>query len=85
MYCGYFESKECHGKIRTMSLSTSFTFSVPIVNATGLSFSFVRRSYYIPGLNNKKFMYLYNFYFAVIFVLMLRQRLAFNIHRSVHR
>jgi len=45
VYCEteYFESKECHGKIRTMSLITSFTFSVPIVKATGLSFSFVRR------------------------------------------
>jgi len=32
----YFESKECHGKIRTMSLITSFTFSVPMVKATGL-------------------------------------------------
>jgi len=78
VYCEteYFESKECHGKICTMSLITSFTFSVPIVKATGLSFSVVRRSNYILVLNNKKFMCLYSFYFAVMFIIMLHQRLA---------
>jgi hypothetical protein len=39
-----------------LSLITLFTFSVPIVKATGLSFSVVCRSYYILVLNNKKFM-----------------------------
>ena len=56
VYCEteYFESKECHGKICTMSLITVFTFFVPIVKATGLSYSVVRRSYYILVLNKKK-------------------------------
>jgi len=37
-----------------MSLITVFTFFVPIVKATGLSYSVVRRSYYILVLNKKK-------------------------------
>ena len=59
VYCEteYFESKECHSKIFTVSLITLFTFSVPVVKATGLSFSVVHRSYYILVLNNKKFMF----------------------------
>jgi hypothetical protein len=60
-----------------MSPITSFTFSVPIVKATGLSFSVVHRSYYILVMNNKKFMYLYSFYFAIMSIIMLHQRLAY--------
>jgi hypothetical protein len=47
-----------------LSLIILFTFSLPVVKATGLSFSVVHRSYYILVLNNKKFMF-----FCTVFIL----------------
>jgi hypothetical protein len=50
---------------------------VPRFKAAGMSYSVVQRSYYILVLNIKQFMCLYSFYLAIMFIIVLRHRLAY--------